>query len=123
MPKALHFFRSLWFPISYLFLMVILATLGWQSFWTVFWYLLLSGAVFLLYGWDKTAAETKRFRIPELWLHGLSYLGGWPGANLAQLIFKHKSKKNIFQIIHWLGVIINSLIFLLLPTVLVMPRL
>lgn len=123
MQKPVNFFRSLWFPIIYLFLIIILAIIGWQSWWTVVWYFLLSGAVFLLYGWDKTAAETGRFRIPELWLHGISYLGGWPGANLAQLIFKHKSKKNIFQIIHWLGVTLNSAIFLLTPSIFILPRL
>jgi uncharacterized membrane protein YsdA (DUF1294 family) len=122
MAKPLHFFRSLWFPIIYLFILTWLALIGWQSWWAVLWCFLLSGSVFLLYGWDKTAAETKRFRIPELWLHGLSYLGGWPGANVAQLIFKHKNKKNVFQIIHWFGVVINSAVFLLTPTISTLPR-
>jgi uncharacterized membrane protein YsdA (DUF1294 family) len=34
-------------------------------------------------------------------------LGGWPGALLAQQVFRHKSSKRSFQIKFWFMVIIN----------------
>ena len=52
----------------------------------------------LAYGVDKNAAKKGTWRIPETQLHLLEFLGGSPGAFLAQRIFHHKTKKKTFQI-------------------------
>ena len=62
---------------------------------------------FILYGADKSAAENNRWRTPESTLHVVALLGGWPGALIAQGIFRHKSKKEEFQAVFWTTVVLN----------------
>ena len=70
-------------------------------------YLSASVAVFLLYGWDKAASMSGQWRTRESTLHILSLLGGWPGALLAQRVFRHKSRKHSFKAVFWLTVLAN----------------
>jgi uncharacterized membrane protein YsdA (DUF1294 family)/cold shock CspA family protein len=70
-------------------------------------YLVVSGLAFAFYGFDKSAAEDGRRRIPEINLHMLGFLGGWPGALVAQRVFRHKSRKLSFQLIFWVVVVLN----------------
>ena len=51
----------------------------------------------LAYYVDKRAARKGAWRVPEANLHTLEFLGGWPGALLAQKIFRHKTKKQSYQ--------------------------
>lgn len=55
-------------------------------------------AAFLMFLGDKVAAKRGNKRIPELNLLGISVFGGWPGALLAMLILRHKTKKTSFQV-------------------------
>lgn len=71
------------------------------------WYLGASVATFLLYGWDKTAAEGGHRRTPEATLNGLALAGGWPGAWIAQQAFRHKTLKQSFQVAFWAAVVVN----------------
>lgn len=71
------------------------------------WYLAASAMTFLLYGWDKTAAEGGHRRTPEATLNTLALLGGWPGAWIAQQAFRHKTRKRSFQVGFWLAVVMN----------------
>lgn len=59
-------------------------------------------ATFIAYGADKRAAERGDWRVPEIQLHVLEFLGGWPGAFIAQKFFHHKTKKRSFQAMFWL---------------------
>jgi len=70
---------------------------------------------FILYGADKAAAQNNRWRTPESTLHLFALVGGWPGALIAQDIFRHKSKKEEFQTIFWTTVVLNcaALVWLL----------
>jgi len=61
----------------------------------------------VLYGADKSAAENNRWRTPESTLHVVALFGGWPGALIAQGIFRHKSKKEEFQTVFWTTVVLN----------------
>lgn len=81
-----------------------------QLDWSIFVLLPLavSTFAFLAYRSDKRAAEAGRERIPESTLHLLSLLGGWPGAFLAQRIFRHKTAKLSFQFVFWSTVLLHE---------------
>lgn len=70
-------------------------------------YGLFSGAAFLMYGADKSAAEQGRWRTSESTLHTIALLGGWPGALVARRVFRHKTIKQPFRTIFWFTVIAN----------------
>ena len=69
------------------------------------WALLLHAATSLLafglYWHDKRSARAGRWRIPERILHSAELLGGWPGALLAQQMFRHKTRKVSYQLVFW----------------------
>lgn len=71
----------------------------------------LSLITLVVYYLDKKAASRNTRRIPETTLHVLSILGGWPGALLAQRVFRHKSGKAGFQLMFWMTVIANVSVF------------
>jgi hypothetical protein len=37
----------------------------------------------------------------------VSLLGGWPGALVAQKVFRHKTQKVAFQRVFWVAVVVN----------------
>lgn len=53
---------------------------------------------FLVYAWDKTAAEGGHWRTPESTLNGHALAGGWPGAWIAQQALRHESRMMSFQV-------------------------
>lgn len=61
----------------------------------------------VVYGWDKSCAKRGARRVPEATLHLLALLGGWPGAALAQSLFRHKSQKTSFRIVFYLTVALH----------------
>ena len=67
--------------------------------------LLLSLLTFFVYGFDKNAAEAGRWRTAENTLHLLSLIGGWPGAWIAQQLFRHKVSKTNFMAVYWTTVL------------------
>ena len=70
-------------------------------------YLSMSALAIWLYGKDKFAAITNRWRTPEDTLHFVGLLGGWPGALFAQAVFHHKTKKPKFRSTFWFTVLLN----------------
>jgi uncharacterized membrane protein YsdA (DUF1294 family)/cold shock CspA family protein len=70
-------------------------------------YLVASLVAFVAYAIDKSAAQSRQWRIKESNLHILALLGGWPGALLAQKLLRHKTKKEPFQTVFWLTVLLN----------------
>ena len=73
----------------------------------LFAYIFFSGITFLAYAFDKAAAMKDRWRTRENTLHLLSLLGGWPGALVAQNMFRHKTKKAGFRALFWFTVLTN----------------
>lgn len=65
-------------------------------------------ATFIAYGADKRAAEKGEWRVPEVQLHALEFLGGWPGAIIAQKFFHHKTKKRSFRVMFWLMLVLEA---------------
>lgn len=82
-------------------------TLLWAG--VVVLYVLMSFIAFLMYGIDKMAARKNGSRVSErtLLLYGLAC--GWPGAMLAQKIFRHKTIKPSFRLAFVATVIVNCL--------------
>ena len=65
-------------------------------------YGIMSLATIRAYSRDKQAAKLRRWRTRELNLHLLEAVGGWPGALLAQLYYRHKSRKLSYLVVFWL---------------------
>lgn len=60
-----------------------------------------------VYAEDKWRAQRQCWRVPEFCLHMWELLCGWPGAILAQRLFRHKRSKLSYQIVFWLIVAAN----------------
>lgn len=76
------------------------------------WYLpgaygAMSLMTFVMYAVDKGAAGSGNRRVPEARLHLFELLCGWPGALVAQQVFRHKTRKTSFQVSFWFHVILN----------------
>ncbi len=67
----------------------------------------LSLVAFAIYGFDKRRARSGGRRVAERRLHLLAWLGGWPGALLAQTTFRHKTQKPVFRIVCWLAAVLH----------------
>ena len=61
---------------------------------------------FILYGLDKYKAIHNKWRIPELLLISISFLGGGIGSILGMVIFRHKTKKLSFKILNTLSLLV-----------------
>ena len=69
--------------------------------WILAGYGLVSAAAFAAYWIDKRRAGRGEWRIPERTLHGIELLGGWPGAWLAQRVFRHKWRQGRYMFVFW----------------------
>ncbi|KPW91045.1 MULTISPECIES: DUF1294 domain-containing protein [Pseudomonas syringae group] len=74
--------------------------------------IVMSLLAFVLYRHDKRQAGNGGQRTPENVLHATELLGGWPGALLAQQVFRHKTRKASFQIVFWLIVLAHQVLWL-----------
>jgi uncharacterized membrane protein YsdA (DUF1294 family) len=99
--------------------LAVLGTLGgmwlFRLSWTVLpvslcWLLALNVLTFAYYGYDKRCAVKVGRRVPEVILHGLSFLGGSPGAYAAMRTFRHKTIKGRFRFIFWGIVVLQVLL-------------
>ena len=70
-------------------------------------YFAMSALSYLMYRSDKVAARCDAQRTPETSLHLVGFLGGWPGALIAQQQFRHKTAKRSFQVVFWATVVVN----------------
>lgn len=70
-------------------------------------YVVASVMALVTYALDKSAAMKGRWRTQESTLHLLALLGGWPGAWISQLLFRHKTRKGSFIASFVLSVLLN----------------
>ena len=68
--------------------------------------IIISALTYWVYARDKRRAEAGEWRVPEVRLHLLELLGGWPGALLAQRRLRHKCSKGSYQFVFWLIVVV-----------------
>ncbi len=66
-----------------------------------------SAVAVIVYAADKSAARRDEWRTPERTLHLLALAGGWPGALVAQTLFRHKTRKLSFRLVFWITVAAN----------------
>jgi len=69
----------------------------------------MSVIAFAAYGIDKAAARRGAQRVSEQTLLALGFLGGWPGAIVAQQLFRHKTRKRAFRRRFWASVVLSLL--------------
>jgi uncharacterized membrane protein YsdA (DUF1294 family) len=75
----------------------------------VWLYLLMSLITFFLYLVDKRRAGRGAWRISENQLHCCELLCGWPGALVAQQVFRHKRRKTQYLVVFWAIVLLHAL--------------
>lgn len=96
---------------AFLFIVVAIATVkSVPASWLIV-YGVASVACFAGYGLDKRAAHRKEWRVSETILILLGLVGGWPGAIIAQEVFRHKTQKVAFRTLFWMSVAINMAAF------------
>jgi len=71
-----------------------------------------SVVAFVLYWNDKRKARADAWRTPENVLHAVELAGGWPGALLAQQVFRHKTRKVSFQMVFWFIVLLHQVFWI-----------
>lgn len=72
----------------------------------------LSLLTFGLYAWDKRKARRQEWRLSEGTLQLWSFLGGWPGAFLAERLLRRKSSKASFQFVFWASVLLHQFVMI-----------
>jgi uncharacterized membrane protein YsdA (DUF1294 family) len=75
-------------------------------------YGVVSVVAFLLYWSDKRKARENSWRTPENVLHAVELAGGWPGALIAQQVFRHKTRKVSYQVVFWLIVLLHQVFWI-----------
>jgi len=106
LPAALSWVTLAGFTIAFAGAFVIL-DLHW---WMPALYGVMSVITFMAYGLDKAAARRAGPRTSEQTLLSLGLLCGWPGALVAQQVFRHKTRKRSFRRAFWRTVVLNVLL-------------
>jgi uncharacterized membrane protein YsdA (DUF1294 family) len=105
-------------PLRVLLILLALAALGVVGLvlpvpvWVSVLFMVASILTFGVYAVDKSAAGGGRRRVPENVLLSLGFLGGWPGALIAQQTLRHKTRKKSFQVRFWLTVAANVFVLI-----------
>jgi uncharacterized membrane protein YsdA (DUF1294 family)/cold shock CspA family protein len=102
-------------PIYFAGVFILGLVLGYLQFllptWIFILYVSSSVISVVMYIIDKSKAKEGGQRIPEITLHFLAMIGGWPGAIIAQQSLKHKNRKKSFRLAFWLTVLFNVAFF------------
>ena len=81
--------------VPLLLVLGLVAGLDWVVSWLIAWSL----TTFAMYGLDKRAARAGGLRTPELVLHGLALIGGFPGGWAGRAVFRHKTRHPAFLVV------------------------
>ena len=69
---------------------------------------------FISFGLDKYAANNDKWRIKNVTLLGLAFIGGTIGGLLAMHVFRHKTQKDYYTVGLWLMIIMQILLLIYL---------
>ena len=102
-----------YFAIPAFVVLYLVASVLWRvPGWVAGVYIGASVVAFFIYAADKSAAVADAWRVSESTLLAVGFLGGWPGAIVAQQVLRHKSSKASFRSAFWGTVILNVVAFL-----------
>ena len=73
------------------------------------YFIIINVLEFILMGIDKLLSIKKLYRIPEIVLLIVPFIGGSIGGILGMYIFKHKTKKIKFKLLFIMSLIVNIL--------------
>ena len=90
--------------LSVMVLLAVIYFVKLPFFWA--WMLAWSVVTFGLYGYDKAQSRIGGGRVPEIVLHIITLVGGWPGAWMGRFVFRHKTRKPIFFVVLILSTIL-----------------
>jgi uncharacterized membrane protein YsdA (DUF1294 family) len=84
--------------------------MGWtsQHGYLIAYYVIVNTVTAAMYAHDKRAAIRSQRRVPELRLHILSLVGGWPAGFLSQRVLRHKTAKTGFACVFWLTAVMHT---------------
>jgi uncharacterized membrane protein YsdA (DUF1294 family) len=68
----------------------------------------ISALAWYLYVRDKRNAQRDEWRIPELNLHFVEFLGGWAAAFVVQRVIRHKISKSSYQWRFWFIILLHQ---------------
>jgi uncharacterized membrane protein YsdA (DUF1294 family)/cold shock CspA family protein len=106
-----------YFAIPAFLLLYLCVAIVWRvPDWVAALYVGASVLCLIVYVVDKSAAVAGRRRVSEATLLFLGLVGGWPGAIVAQQVFRHKSIKGEFRSAFWGSVMFNVLGFIALSS-------
>jgi len=98
--------KKTFFWILAILVAVASALLWWLGLAGLYAYLIgINTVTVLLYGYDKRQAIVGGGRVPEVILYLAALVGGSPGALLAQVTFRHKTRKLKFRIV-FIGIVL-----------------
>ena len=103
---------SLVIAVTFLFVTSLFAITGKIPLSVLVIYFAGSVITYVVYAFDKSAAQRGAWRTSESTLHLLALIGGWPGAIFAQQKLRHKSQKQEFRFVFWITVLLNVAAFL-----------
>ena len=72
------------------------------------WLAAVSLITFSAYGFDKAQSKENGRRVPENWLHGLAFAGGFLGGWLGRSLFHHKTKKASFVFVLAISTVVHA---------------
>lgn len=87
--RSLAFFGTVAAILVAAVFLVLNQSLGIAWYWK--WLFAISVVTIVFYGYDKVSAKAGAGRVPEILLHLLALSGGFAGALLGMLLFRHKS--------------------------------
>lgn len=97
-----------YFALPAFALIYLAVSIAWRiPHWVALVYLIVSGICFGAYAWDKLSAKAGARRTRESTLLMLGLACGWPGAVLAQQVWRHKTNKAAFLRQFWITVVFN----------------
>lgn len=125
---SIHWRRGFKSLLLVIVIWALLTIVAWPYYQITLVSIAVSLVCFVLYGIDKKRAlyngdlqqvgknvkNTQKQRVSEAVLHFWAFLGGTPGAFIAQQLFRHKTQKRGFKIVFYLMVMLQLSFIMLL---------
>jgi len=78
---------------------------------TAIYLILINVLALMIMWWDKRRARNDGWRVSEVTLLGIGFIGGAIGLIIGMFLFRHKTEKKLFQVITIIGLVISLFIY------------